>query len=174
MLCRRIEVMNNRQISALLNSRPFTANVFRGVFPRDANVQPLAGAYIWNTDRSNRPGAHWVVTIVKRDGNNEYFDSYGLPPLFSELERFLGDSYSYNSECFQQLFSSVCGHYCIYYITQYARGYSQVAILNMLSKKHRPDVYVALFVKNTFNIDLGRHDIPYTRKQICRMRYRNI
>ncbi len=127
--------MNNRQISALLNSNNVVANVFRGVFPRDANVKRKVGAYVFNTDKTGEPGTHWVVAIINSDSRNQYFDSYGLPPLFEEFETFLQPSYYYNDYCFQQLHTAVCGHYCVYYVTQYARGFTHQQIMELLSHK---------------------------------------
>lgn len=41
---------------------------------RDDNL-PKSGVYILNLDDKMGPGTHWVCIY-----NNEYFDSYGLPP----------------------------------------------------------------------------------------------
>ena len=162
--------MNNRQISALLNSNNVVANVFRGVFPRDANVKREVGAYVFNTDKTGEPGTHWVVAIINSDSRNQYFDSYGLPPLFEEFETFLQPSYYYNDYCFQQLHTAVCGHYCVYYVTQYARGFTHQQIMELLSHKKQADIYVALFIEQTFFVNLKIFDIPYVKKQICQMR----
>ncbi len=159
--------MNDRQISALLNSNNMVAKSFRGVFPRDADIQPVNGAYIFNTDKASDPGTHWVVCIIDSKSGNFYFDSYGLPPLFSEFEMFMKPAYYYNNQRFQQLTSAVCGHYCVYYITQYAKGFSHQQILEFLSQKKKPDLFVALFINQVYSVNLEIFDIPYVKKQIC-------
>ena len=74
------------------------------------------GAYIINTDDHDEPGEHWLAVYVDKDV--EYFDSFGLFPLDSRLEHFLGDDYLYNAAPMQQIFSNACGFivcitYCI-------------------------------------------------------------
>ena len=84
---------------------------FRGVFSRD-NLPDLAEEYIFNvctTDPLKKMGDHWVVLHATWVG--EYFDS-------------LGGEYRYVSLQTQELFSSVCGQYCIVYMSLRARGHS--------------------------------------------------
>ena len=46
-------------------------------------------AYFVNTERSNKAGEHWIAVIFNNNGNVLYFDSYGLPPLETEIINFL-------------------------------------------------------------------------------------
>ena len=89
------------------------------------------GAYIINMDDHDEPGSHWVA--VFDDGNTEYMDSYGQPPLDERCQTFLGLNYSYNTLPLQQQFSNACGFYCIYFILQRARGLPAIDILSMLA-----------------------------------------
>ncbi len=60
--------MNSREIESLLLSDKFAAGYFIGVFAADqlpGKVFP--GAYIVNTDESNKPGQHWVAFFLVKD-----------------------------------------------------------------------------------------------------------
>ena len=54
----------------------------------------------------------------------EYFDSIGGVINHYEFALFLGGEYRYVSVQTQELFSSVCGQYCIFYMSLRARGHS--------------------------------------------------
>ena len=84
-------------------------------------------AYIVNTERSNKAGEHWVAVIFNNNGDGLYFDSYGLPPLETEIIDFLDNhspSWRYNRQRLQSLQSKVCGLYCIFTLDAAARGYN--------------------------------------------------
>ena len=84
-------------------------------------------AYIVNTERSNKAGEHWVAVIFNNNDNVLYFDSYGLPPLETEIINFLNNhssSWRYNRQRLQSLQSKVCGLYCIFTLDAAARGYN--------------------------------------------------
>jgi hypothetical protein len=110
-----------------------TKELYHGEFPMDQLPTLQPGAYIINTDDSDGPGQHWLAVYVD-DDIVEYFDSYGLPPCDSRLERFLGKCYVYNAIPLQQIFSNACGFYCVYYILHRARNYSMIDIINVLKK----------------------------------------
>ena len=73
----------------------------------------------------------------------EYFDSFGLPPLYPAFRRFLQDNceeWTYNNKTLQSPLSTVCGQYCATYLLLWSRG---VPMIN--------------FVK-TFNTDIVAND----------------
>lgn len=121
--------MNNLQLTAVLTSDIFAQRVFCGVFPRDIlprRVQTRRPcAYVINTDRYGKPGEHWVCVFFDGFGKSEYFDSFGLPPLHSDIEQFIkrnSQSSRYNQRFLQDLTSSACGLYVIYYVLIKSRG----------------------------------------------------
>ena len=121
--------MNNREIIALLTRDPRARRVFRGVFPRDKLPQYVKGvsAYVINTDHSQGPGKHWVCVWFDGQGGAEYFDSFGVPPTLEPVLRFIqrntvNDRFSYNKRLFQNLLSSACGLYVMYYVLMKSRG----------------------------------------------------
>ena len=124
--------MNTKQINAILEYDCMTKDLYHGEFPMDQLPTLQHGAYIINTDDHDEPGEHWLAVYVDKDV--EYFDSFGLFPLDSRLEHFLGDDYLYNAAPMQQIFSNACGFYCVYYILHRARGHSMVDIINVLKR----------------------------------------
>ena len=122
--------MYKRQIEVILNLKPSTRKIFRGVYPIDGLPNREPGAYVINLDKHDEPGSHWVA--VFDDGKRvEYFDSYGLPPLISS---FLGHNAVYSSASLQPLYSNACGFYCVYYIIQRSLGIAMHDILLLLSR----------------------------------------
>ena len=104
--------------------------VFKGVYPRDR--LPVCVTYpsifVVNTDTSDGPGLHWVAVSFDRFGYSEYFDSFGLPPVHSDIATFIDKNsfypFVYNSRFLQDMTSSVCGLYVIYYVLLKSRGHS--------------------------------------------------
>ena len=123
--------MRGYDIANVLKKDILSRRVFKGVFPRDV-LQHLPvnsrhpSAYIINTASHNEPGEHWVAVWL-HGGRGEYFDSYGLPPIKEHIEKFMKKHcryYQWNRRVLQGILSNTCGHYCLYYILQKARGHS--------------------------------------------------
>ena len=118
--------MNTQQIESLLKRDPQSKKIFKKVCAFDQVEQPtFPSAYVVNSDPSNKPGEHWVAIYFDKKGRGEYFDSYGLPPSFLNLEEYM-NRYSrdwiWNKKTLQALFSTVCGHYCVYFVLFRCRG----------------------------------------------------
>ena len=121
--------MNNREIAAVLLRDIHLRRVFRGVYPRDliphyVNTREPS-AFVINTDRASGPGEHWVAVWFDGRGKVEYFDSFGLPPFHPDIEAFIfrhGQKYIFNQRLLQDLTSSMCGYYVLYYIFMEGRG----------------------------------------------------
>jgi hypothetical protein len=116
------------------------ANNFVGVFPRDLipnNITKRPVSLIVNTDTSDKPGEHWVAIYLNENGSGEYFDSYGLPPLFDEFYFFLNTTcplgWAYNKITLQCLSCITCGHYCVLYLKLRNLGYSYCDFISLFS-----------------------------------------
>ncbi len=59
----------------------------------------------------------------------------------------------------------MCGYFCVYRITQYARGFSYQQILDFLSHKIQPDLFVALFINQVYSVNVEIFDIPYVKNK---------
>ena len=159
--------MNNRQIASFLKQDPVTRQSFGGVF--SANTLPeiirnLPIGYVVNTAKDTHPGEHWISIWIGKNGQKEYFDSYGLPPLNEEIESFLEPFYKYNDKRLQNLTSATCGQYCIYYIWHRARKKSMKEIVKRFTSNYaRNDCYVNNFVENKWNTDLDIYDTSFQR-----------
>ena len=115
--------MDTKQLLSVLKRN---VTEFLGVFPSDklpvSKVKPFY--FVANTDPSNKPGTHWVAVFVNADGTAEYFDSYGLKPNVASIASFLRQykKCKFNTKRIQGMFSSVCGHYCVYYVIHRSKG----------------------------------------------------
>lgn len=124
---------------------------FRGVFASDRipklKLMGRPQALVLNLDPQHLPGSHWVAAVIFRNKQQKYlqfFDSYGLkPPLKSVPRDWL---VFHNPWRFQSAKSTVCGHYCIYFVRQRLLGESFQGIIQNLKGKNNPDEYVRKYV----------------------------
>ena len=81
--------MNEFTIKHILESDAITRDAFRGVHSRNELPisAPTKSLYVCNTDLNHKSGEHWI-TIYKDNRRGEYFDSFGIPPLFNEFVKF--------------------------------------------------------------------------------------
>ena len=82
--------MNELQIKRVLETDARTRDTFRGVYARNELPirEPTTSLYVCNTDPNHKPGEHWVTIYIDSDRRGEYFDSFGMPPLFNEFLTF--------------------------------------------------------------------------------------
>lgn len=102
---------------------------FGGVFAYDQipkKVSKYPRGYVFNTDRSDQSGTHWVSVYFDNQRNGQYFCPLGTEP-YGALYDFVNDNCNkgvYNKSMVQFPLSSMCGYYCIYHLTRAARGFS--------------------------------------------------
>ena len=147
--------MNTDHMNLILKTNHLTRDCFRGVFPMDwvPSLKMEPGCYIINTDDEDEPGEHWVA-VYNDNGQIEYFDSYGLPPLDKRLDSFLGNNYKYNATHLQQLFTKACGFYCVYYIFHRVMNFTMEEIITVLKRSdgdHIAQDFVTRHYKPLFN-----------------------
>ena len=71
-----------------------------------------------------------------KHGKGEYFDSYSLHPSMNSFTAFMernSNNWIYNEKTVQSLFSTMCGHYCVYFILYCCHGYSMRDIVSRFS-----------------------------------------
>jgi hypothetical protein len=126
-------------VENLLRADCKLSTIFDGVYASDCLPLFCGGGdtgLVMNMDPSDQSGSHWVCIYIQ-NGKGEYFDSYGMAP---PLEDFLGfldrnsRSWSYNKQELQSLDSMVCGHYCIWFLSERARGRSMQNIVQQFSE----------------------------------------
>ena len=128
--------MNELQIKHILESDARARDTFRGVYARNKLPirAPTTSLYVCNTDPNHKPGEHWVTIYIDSDRRREYFDSFGMPPLFSEFLTFLNyntKSWTHNNRVVQDAYSSACGFHCIFYAVHRCVGFDVGSIANM-------------------------------------------
>jgi hypothetical protein len=146
--------MDTSKINNLLNKEKFYLGTFsRDTLPKKIISKP--SGLIANTDTSNKPGEHWVAMIFNEDGSGEYFDSYGLPPFYSEFYSFMDENcplgWGYNRIILQCLTCITCGYYCVIYIKLRSIGYSFCDYISLFKyDKNANDSIIKKLVKKLF------------------------
>ena len=140
--------MYSHQIEEVLRN----TKTFVGTYPADKipKLTPISRGkklLIVNLDPSSRPGSHWVSLCVNKTRNKrilEYFDSYGENPFTSFPATW---TLKYNPYSFQGKNSKVCGHYCVFFVSERAKNRSFKSILKRLKTCKNPDRFVELYLK---------------------------
>ena len=113
--------MNGIQIDKIFKKHAYTKKIFKGVLAFDELPKKIKkpSAYIINTHPRDKKGEHWLAIFYLENGNAEFFDSFGLGPIFYGLDQFListSKSCYYNTVALQSLDSDYCGFYCVLFI----------------------------------------------------------
>ena len=122
--------MNELEIAQVLRAHCLTKKYFAGVYARDELLKrKKKGLFIINTAKRSEPGEHWVLVFFSPRGAT-YFDSFGMPPLHSEILNFVDANMpvQYNKEQLQNVYSTVCGQYACVFAAKLAAGYSMQEI----------------------------------------------
>ena len=134
--------MNSRQLRWILSNDKVTSRPFKGVYAFDEIVhikqKSFPSAYVFNLDPSYKPGVHWVAVYIDRNGLTEYFDSFAHPSP-REIKDFLytcAASWNYNHVPVQELYSTTCGQFVVFYIYQRCSGLTLESILRKYFKPH--------------------------------------
>ena len=114
---------------------------FQGAFACDELKPPssLPASYIVNTDPRCLPGKHWVAIFINKNGDGEYFDSFGSKPN-EDICKFFKRNCSkvyYNTKRIQHDRSISCGVYCIYFLKQRHNAVPMCKTLIPLSVKDK-------------------------------------
>ncbi len=161
--------MDNMQIFSILKDT--IGKGCLGVFPSDRIpsdfVEPCA--IVVNLDPSTKPGSHWVAIFVINN-TVDYFDSYGQPPNVRAINNFLKKfkGCNFNRKRLQGPFSSVCGHYYIYFAVQRWKGVPMDCILNKFSENLEDnDEMVTEWINSNFHVDTSTYDTELLLNKIC-------
>ena len=106
----------------------------RGIFMRnELPRRPLdRESGILNLDGVSGRGTHWVCWYKnKPEGDNFYFDSFGVQPP-KELIEYFSSPILYNTEKIQPDGEVVCGHLCLFVLCRLSRGERFQKIINEL------------------------------------------
>ena len=81
------------------------------IYPRDSKIYSNKGFV--NIDNGSQGGTHWNCFILK-DNKSYYFDSFGGKPdkfLLKQLPKPI----IYHNYKIQDIYSKLCGSYCLYF-----------------------------------------------------------
>ena len=137
--------MNTHHITSVISLGSANSNIFKGVFARNHFIDQCISypsIYIINTDNSNQSGSQWTGVYFSIDHKCQYFDSYGIPPLFNDVVnklRSIDSTFVYNSYVLQSLNTNVCGIYCIVFAIMKCKGYSLKDIIDLFLLTNNDD-----------------------------------
>lgn len=142
--------MDTNQIERAVTRDPCAEAIFHGVYARDQlpNTVQYPCAMVLNTDPANKPGEHWVAMYFDEEGHGEYFDSYGIPPppCFTRYIQRHSMQWSWNRRSLQDVWTSACGHFCVYYVIYRSRDIPMNDITQHLHSIEHNDQYVMEYV----------------------------
>ena len=122
----------------------------KSVLSRDLKVphNHKLALFIYNLEPSYMNGSHWISTYAK-DNVINYFDSFGLPPFEEMLNHAKRENVTllHQNQQIQNLYSSVCGYYCLYFLYEMHNGTDYFDLLKPFRKdtKYNDD-----FIENYF------------------------
>ena len=101
---------------------------FNGVFSRNNLPKKIKdGAYIINLDEYTNVGAQWIA--LSSDKNEiVYFDSFGVEHIPKEIKKFIN-----NKNIIANIFSVMCGYFCIGFIDCMLAGKNLTNYTNLFS-----------------------------------------
>ena len=128
--------MNAVQITKILQRK--CGGKFLGVFAADEiprNIRTPA-IFFTNTDARGLPREHWIAIYFNDDGNGEFFDSFGRSsgPYFANYMDKHSSAWIYNDTQLQNLASTFCGNYCVFYYIYRCIGLDMKCTVNMFSR----------------------------------------
>ena len=112
--------MYEQTINEILSRDIYTRKNFKGVLARDELPTELTypACFVMNTEPRSKSGEHWLAVNFNKDGSGYFFDSYGMPPAFYNMEQYMkkhSKKYTWNMRRIQGL-SNYCGFYCIFFL----------------------------------------------------------
>ena len=125
-----IPPLTNIQLAALL---PNAVILSYDQIP--TRVECLPASYIFNTDKSDEAGTHWISIFFDGERRCQYFCPLATEPygdFYDFVEKNSREAF-YNKTTVQAPLSSLCGYYCVYHLAHAARGYSLTDVVNRFS-----------------------------------------
>ncbi|GIX79477.1 uncharacterized protein CDAR_38391 [Caerostris darwini] len=133
----------------------FSPISFLGVFAADGipsldQIDDMA-AIIVNTHSSGQPGEHWLLMVFSKARRYlDFFDSFGRHPdeFYPHIANFVSTfpEVGWNTFPFQSPETSVCGYYCIFYLTKLFLKCGRESIFKELCSQENADQYVVDYV----------------------------
>ena len=134
----------------ILSGNKITSRFYEGCYAADRipRCEKFPASMVVNLDTASEDGSHWVALFAKSPSHVYYFDSYGMPPD-GLLEKYMKTNFkiiTQSKKTYQSPFSSVCGHYCIYFLYSMSLDLNFDSTIKLLNILCNPDVFVKDFV----------------------------
>jgi len=126
--------MNTDEIVRFLKAHIDCLRFFQGVYSVDT-LPDRPSLLVCNTDKSTKPGQHWIAIHVDDGGRGEYFDSFGRRPT-KQFEAYMNKHcavWTFNKKQLQSIISSLCGYYCCLYCMLRCRRVEMTRIVAMFT-----------------------------------------
>jgi hypothetical protein len=117
-----LKELNTLQLYQILKNDSCTKEIFLGVFSRDklpTKIKLFPCCFVLNTQSSYQTGEHWLAMFYDKSGFCHFFDSFGRPPEYFGLEKYIKDTsvdYSSNKTIYQDSKTNTCGYFCFIYL----------------------------------------------------------
>jgi len=139
-------------MNQILFGNSVTHKFYEGCFAADRipKCVKFPTSMVVNLERSNEDGSHWIGLFTRSASQIFYFDSYGLQPE-GLVRKYMIENFekiTRNLKTFQSPFSSVCGHYCIFFIYFMSLNLKFEDVVRMLELSDRPDLFVKNFISS--------------------------
>ena len=121
--------MNSIEMTTIMKKHTATKNHYLGTFSLDNLPKKVEypSCLIFNNQKSDQPGQHWIAIYFDKRENSEFFDSYGNGPDYYGIKDYLEKNSKrivWNKKCIQSIDSVYCGFYCILYLISKCKGRS--------------------------------------------------
>lgn len=136
--------MNKTQLQGLIDIDPILQPKILGVFAEDNfpfDLTAIPAGFISNTEQASKPGLHWVSFYVNSYGQGFFFDSFGRSPpdissRFYEFFVYNKMPLIWNTKILQDSRTSVCGFYCIFFLSMISRECEFSSIVDIFSSNN--------------------------------------
>lgn len=170
--------MDGKRITTVLENLIDPARCeFAGVFPRDqipnhhVQAERYPYCFVANSDTASRPGEHWVAFYYPTPNDCEFFDSYGLHPIYDyRFPISTDDDLLISPNSLQSFNSNVCGHFVIYFLAKRSLNHSFKSIIDTFMKGSPEwnDNLVRQFVRRRSHIRTYLPYIVHFHRSLCR------
>lgn len=109
--------LSNHEIKSVIDKNfGSKRTLFGGCYAKDELPKYQPKFYVFNLDNHMGPGTHWVMLNGAISSTiTYYFDPFGAYP-FQSVKRFVPSQLKiqYTDDFLQNMYSDMCGYYCIY------------------------------------------------------------
>lgn len=164
--------MDTLEIRRALHDLP---TPYTGVYASDEIPVHWArpAALVFNCDRKNQPGSHWVAVYVDATGHGTFFDSYGFPPIVEEHRRRIRENcsfYEWNTRQLQGETSTTCGHFCLVFLHHMSRTSDFASFCNIFKDSHADNDKIVKRYYERIRSNYVKRDVCNSFMQNCRAR----